>query len=774
MKVKVVNNGVSNTKYQVIYVKNELKARVTWHRIGDMIYFLNSSIGSYDTAKWILGSVESANLYGTSISSVLLASSGSLGTLTVKSGASEISTVEISESDIQVQEKSSSGIMIQSYPTMEWDTIKVLSPGDKILLSIHGNRGNEYIIDSDTKIDSDLDAIWDNDKDNKDTPSYNDGSVFSIGNLADAKNRKREIKITIVGDDGKVIATKMIQVILDYIPDITDDNVREITGTGGESFSSTDKGNLEKLQAKIRTFSSEDRIIYTQYYNNLIENWGDLHDRTEWLLLIQKEVSNNKNFDDAMKKDLSDIIDLILVGDAQSTNEISVASHVIEWLISPTNPNRTYIIERLEQIKSHPAKLSENKLLGKEILTKIQEDTSLSTENKILIKSQLLTIVNGGQESIPEADTKKLTEESVTWSGILWFIGGTVKIFLIIIGIIIGLFLIGYIVYRFSRKSGDMWFQDFLIDSIAHNKWVSTKNTISVSPIKKDREDPLSRSPIVAPIEINKETIDPLSSIGNYPKIEHLENQNEKPEEAVMVEVSPKITPEETHTIPDWLKPVKDDSENIVIKSPPVNDALLSDPLDSAISSLDAPEKSDKTIKQALSEWENLDSLSPSISAETPASSASTDIASVASSEWSQATIAQDTLPSPDISNKPPEDAEVIPEWLRPTIDTKEDIWANSSLEKEMDKEDTPPIIPPPSADADLPDWLKNSIEESVPMTQEFPKADEKWKTESSPKQKKKKEKVPSKLEGKNKENSGKTLKKESVALGDDIPDWLK
>lgn len=28
MKVKVVNNGVSNTKYQVVYVKNELKASI--------------------------------------------------------------------------------------------------------------------------------------------------------------------------------------------------------------------------------------------------------------------------------------------------------------------------------------------------------------------------------------------------------------------------------------------------------------------------------------------------------------------------------------------------------------------------------------------------------------------------------------------------------------------------------------------------------------------------------------------------------------------------
>lgn len=96
---------------------------------------------------------------------------------------------------------------------------------------MYGNGGNEYIIDTDTKIDSDLDAIPDNDKDNKETPSYTDGSVFSIGNITDVKTRKREMKITIVGDDGKIIGTKTLEVVFDYIPDVADENTKEITGT---------------------------------------------------------------------------------------------------------------------------------------------------------------------------------------------------------------------------------------------------------------------------------------------------------------------------------------------------------------------------------------------------------------------------------------------------------------------------------------------------------------------------------------------------------------
>ncbi len=44
MKVRVTNNGVSNSKYQTIHVKNKLKANVYGYRLPDgRIYFLNAS-----------------------------------------------------------------------------------------------------------------------------------------------------------------------------------------------------------------------------------------------------------------------------------------------------------------------------------------------------------------------------------------------------------------------------------------------------------------------------------------------------------------------------------------------------------------------------------------------------------------------------------------------------------------------------------------------------------------------------------------------------------
>ena len=118
------------------------------------------------------------------------------------------------------------------------------------------------------------------------------------------------------------------------------------------------------------------------------------------------------------KDTFSRIIDIILVGDAQATNEISVAIRVIDGLIPIDNPNRSYIIERIDKIKSNQANLADNKILGKEILQKIQEDTTISTENKILIKNQLLTIINGGQGNVSDNDTADLANESSSGSSI--------------------------------------------------------------------------------------------------------------------------------------------------------------------------------------------------------------------------------------------------------------------------------------------------------------------------------------------------------------------
>lgn len=91
-----------------------------------------------------------------------------------------------------------SGISIQTYPQIDADTITLKSPTDTLILSAFGNDGTQYSIDTDTKIDSDLDGIGDNDSDNKDTPSYTDGSAFVMTRLGESKIRTRQMKISVI------------------------------------------------------------------------------------------------------------------------------------------------------------------------------------------------------------------------------------------------------------------------------------------------------------------------------------------------------------------------------------------------------------------------------------------------------------------------------------------------------------------------------------------------------------------------------------------------
>lgn len=798
MKVKVVNNGVSNTKYQVIYIKNELKANAIGYRIGDMTYFINTSKWTYDTAKWSLWSIESSSLYGTSVPNAILSSSGYLWTLTIKSWANEVSTIEITPAMIEEVARSPDSINIQSYPAIEGDTIKILSPGDKLLISMHGNGGSTYAIDTDTKIDSDLDAIEDNDIDNKDSPSLKDGGIFSIERIFESKVHKKEMKITIKGDDGKILKTKNIQVIFDYIPEVSDDTPSNISGTWSEAFSKTDKENLEKLQAKIRGFLPEDRIIFTQYYNSLIENWADIHDRTEGLLTIQKEVIANTNFEDTTKTELSGIIDLILVGDAQATNEISVASRVIEWLIPSDSANRTYIMERVEQIKAHPGKLAENKVFGKEILEKIQGDTTISTENKLIIKSQLLTIVNGGQENIPEGDLSAIVKEKETSGSILGFISGTVNIFIIVIGVILALFLIGFIVYRFTRKKGDMGFQDFLIDSVAHtNTNIKSSTGIPSGTRGAPMNSPLVNPSIVMPIQ--EKTVvnsDPLDSIGVYN-----ESSAEKPSspsslpEAPMVEVSSDTTPDTSHTIPDWLKPIQkdtpkwsqDDSDSIIIKSwskddplsqvedtnatpwePPPTDIIIPTQTTADIypdtSEVELPTPSNDPL--IPSQWESLLIEDPF----------TMDKATLVRGEEALAEniVSESAEENPIIIPPSSGEEDLIPDWLKPNSSVGSESPETYPDEDALDT--TAPILPPPSPDAELPDWLRNSIDttESPDWKEKEEKPHErKSKVKPVAKQNRKAEKTPL-IKVSPKSETKKQTHSTPSGNSHDIPDWLK
>lgn len=127
MKVKVVSNGVSNSKYQTIVVKNELKARIKGYMSGERVLLMNASAGSYNQAIWRAGEIESTSLTSIVVPASTFASGGT-ASLNISASETENATTEITLADIEsLTSTSGSGIVYQSFPLASTDTITLQS-----------------------------------------------------------------------------------------------------------------------------------------------------------------------------------------------------------------------------------------------------------------------------------------------------------------------------------------------------------------------------------------------------------------------------------------------------------------------------------------------------------------------------------------------------------------------------------------------------------------------------------------------------------------------
>lgn len=231
-KVKVTYNGVSNSKYQSIIVKNELKAKVIGYRSDDVVYLINASEGVYNGASWLVGDIQSDALYSISVPrNTFDEENKSSKILTVNADGSESSSVEISSGSIEdIANTLSGGVYFQSYPKTDSDTIHVTSKGQSVFLALYGNNGTNYVIDTNTKIDSDTNGTPDDDIDNKDFPSYIDGSVF-VFDSSSMKNHTQKIKLS-VSKNGTIVGTREVEIIADFISDTSGDSTHDLSGSG--------------------------------------------------------------------------------------------------------------------------------------------------------------------------------------------------------------------------------------------------------------------------------------------------------------------------------------------------------------------------------------------------------------------------------------------------------------------------------------------------------------------------------------------------------------
>lgn len=745
MKVRVTNNWVSNTKYSTVYVKNALKAKTLGYKLPSWeIYLVNASQGSYDTAVWNIESESTESLYSLPIASgKLLSTSGVFGKLTVSTVDNDVSTVDISHEDLMAIQSTGSGLQYQSFPEAKDDTIHIGSSSEKILLSLLGNTDTTaYAIDTDTRIDSDLDGIPDNDRDNKETSSYTDGKAFVIWDFSDVRVWEREIKITLLqGNTPK--ASKTLKIVFDYIV-----NTQATSDSGSTDFSGSmsafDREKLDTLGTLIREAEWTDRALLMKEYNILIENWDDAFSKAKSLINIQESI-NNTTLSSEKKQQISQTIDALLVWDAVSTDEVTLATKLIDSLIPISSPNREVILQKLSAISSHPSLLEENKILGKEILELVKDDTTIEDAYKIHIKNQLLIIINGGQSSIPSSEVTP-TEDPEAGGGILGFIKGFVLVFMGIIGVIIIVILIWYIFYRLSRKNEDMWFQDFLIDSVFHTQQKDSPKTSWATATKTEDGNSLIVNPTVSsvsPVEVQKEKIDPLKS---YTVADPLEQS--------LPTVTPTVLdtpPSGESTIPDWLKaPTVNTPESVSTESSPSSvssfsseDPILTPSVEETLPSMDdtaslspnslttleeTPENIPDWLKattESTQEQDNTMTLSSESSWEEASEEAPESPIVVENTDENRDT---ETVPTPESAPSEPVPASSeLPDWLVNSVKTQEsgstpEFQVPSDAPKKRakkpkkteDEVSAPPVTDTSSSPAastseqnNLPDWLK-------------------------------------------------------------------
>ena len=630
-------------------------------------------------------------------------------------------------------------------------------------LSLFGNTATAYAIDTDLDMDGtgdNMDGVTDNDIDNREHQSYKDGSLFTISDFSYARTRERKIKITLY-DGVTPTKTKTIKLLLDFIPEnsTTDNDFQNIDA---DKLTDFEKERLETLASMIRNLDDVDRIILMQEYNVLIENWMSPFEKAKKLVDLQLLVESRNNIKQDTRDSFSKIIDELLIGDADTTNAITVATTLIKNLLPPNSANYNAMVEKIDAIASHPTDRAANKTIGEELLALIQQEPSsnLSDEYKSMIRQQLQFILDQGKisDTTPPADTQKSS------SGILGTLSTVLWIFLGIIGVVVLVVFGLFIFYKIKSTDENLGFQDFIIDQFSGKKSEDTTPIAIVTP-----------APAVETIleEAKAEEIDPLKSYtppsdvamddplgASETAAENISENTEgnvpdwlKPAENTEIPENNTTTGNiETGGLPDWLKPTGDantgNTEDITSETEPAKtEGGLPDWLAAPAENAEISENSEEITEEKIPENsennpldinKNFSYTSQKNTDESPLP----DWLNAGNSE--SESISENTedteIPTPTENI----DENNLPDWLNPNLD---DATENSEILEESTTENSETNLA--TEKTAIPDWL-------VDQAKDLEATNEENSFEAS-------EEIPENSEN-NTENS------EAV----DIPDWIK
>ncbi|MDQ1344035.1 MAG: repeat protein [Patescibacteria group bacterium] len=769
MKVKVTYKGISNTKYQVVNVKNDLRPSAEYIAIGRKFVFLNTTPGVYSTAKWNLGNglatSENKDFFTYDFSSDDDLSSMALR-LDVSDGKDN-KYVEVPLRKDVVNEaklkRNEDKVAYFSYPRASDDTIEVSNPGDNVFLYLGESKDSpvKYAIDTDIDLDSDLNGESADDADNKGTESYASGAPFAIKGLANG-HKNRTVRITTYDAAGKKIATKDVKIVVSYLKDSSE------SGSGSEAdvpegISDNDKANIEKLKDVIRTKAPEqDRMKLMQQLSDLQENWFDQREKTRIILDMEASLSELK-IDQGVKDEAFALLEGFLMADSQTKDDIALAVKVLKSLIPESNAHYAEIVGAdgkpglVDEILSHPTNTELNRELGKKILDYVKDDQNVENKDKLIIKSQLEVIIYGGQANVP-TNQEETSNSDESPSGAVAFLLGLGKGIGILIALAFAVFAGLFAFFQISNRNPALGFQDFLIERLFGGG----------SPVKKD----VSAAPVVP--QPSEPKPDPLASMS--PTISAAPAEAPAPvSQDPLANVAPAyVAPTESYvpspdaeaTLPAWLKGSSLDP-SVNVAHPATEEPAVESP---------APAPQDLLANVAPALDETVAASSESF--ETAASSAQDSLENIESTE----TIEPTPEPTPETESPTrdetpsfaplgPDSSDDLPDWLK-GMDAAE---INREVSEELSEtvaEDIPtqtgePEVRETQISDDLPDWLKSSI---VTPTSEVSAPDAvEASSEETVSVTKKPKRTP-------KASSEETKPADATVApaSDDLPEWLK
>jgi PKD repeat protein len=369
MKVKALYRGISNTKYQQIVVTNEIVPNLEYEAVGNTYALFNTTTGVYSKVKWTVGDSTSENPDSFVVTFPEEVDQREV-TLEVGDGSSTKTTTVTLKKDVINAKKiadSKNAVNVFSYPKLddEKNTITVESKTTAVFVYPGQNEGiAKFAIDSDIKVDTDLNGDSADDADNKGMDSYTNGSPFTIKNF-DSK-KERTIRIVLLDGSGKKKGSRDIKIVLAYVDEgaATEKKPEPKVPT---TLTDKEKAGLATLKDLIANKAPEgERVKLMQIFGQLQENWSDDREKTKSIIDFQLAVSELPIKDD-LKNEFLTILDSFLLTDSETKDDIGLATSVLEKLIPKSNPQYAEIFGEdgkgglIGEILSHPTNIELNR-----------------------------------------------------------------------------------------------------------------------------------------------------------------------------------------------------------------------------------------------------------------------------------------------------------------------------------------------------------------------------------------------------------------------------